>query len=268
MNVPYTYNTILLQNNTFSGLNLRQNLIVLEEVSSTNDYLKELLSNIKPLAEGTAIMAKHQTQGKGQRGSTWLTKAEENLTVSFLLLPNKLDIQYAFNLNMIICLGVHQWLKHYVEDVYIKWPNDIFIGRKKVGGILIENQLKGAIIKSSVIGIGININQEHFKSTIKTIATSLKLSLKTPKNLNIEACCIEMLSQIFTLYKQFDLKNTDQLRKAYTSFLFMRGQPTLFEINGEHIKGIIEGIDRMGRLIVLIGDSRQSFDLKEIRLLI
>ncbi|SJN43171.1 Biotin--protein ligase [Sphingobacterium sp. JB170] len=268
MNVPYTLNSILLQNNTFSGLNLRQNLIVLEEVTSTNDYLKLLLSNIKPLAEGTAIMTKHQSQGRGQRGTAWLTKPEENLTVSFLLYPNSLPVQHAFNLNILVSLGVHQWLTHYIKDVYIKWPNDIFVGQKKIGGILIENQLRGAMVKSSIVGIGININQQDFPDSLKTSATSLKQHLKSAKNLDIEACCRDMLTQIFTLYKQSDLKHPEKIRAAYTALLLMHGKPALFEVNEKQIEGTIQGVDSLGRLIVLIGQSTQSFDLKEIRLLI
>lgn len=268
MNVPYISNTILLQNNTFSGLNLRQNLIVLDEVSSTNDYLKELLSNIKPLAEGTAIMAKHQTNGKGQRGNTWLTTPNENLSMSLLLYPSELLIQHAFNLNMVICLGVQQWLKRYIKDVYIKWPNDIFVGRKKIGGILIENQLKGKTVKSSIVGIGININQQDFPASLSKLATSLKLNLGSTEPLSVEHCCLEMLSEIFTLYKQSNLTNSQNIRAAYTASLFQLGKVELFEINGKQTEGIIQGIDSVGRLIVLINESTQSFDLKEIRFLI
>src|SRR5690606_5604299 len=97
-------NIFPLQNNTFSRLYLRQNLIVLEEVTSTNDYLKELLSNITPLPEATAIMATHQVKGRGQRGNSWLSQPSETLAISLVLYPKDFFIQQSFNLNMLICL--------------------------------------------------------------------------------------------------------------------------------------------------------------------
>jgi len=76
-----------LQNNTFSGESLRQKLIVLDEIGSTNDYLKSKLSNFKPLPEWTAIMAKNQTMGRGQRQNSWKSEPNSNITFSFVIYP-------------------------------------------------------------------------------------------------------------------------------------------------------------------------------------
>src|SRR5690606_30287071 len=155
-------NIFPLQNNTFSRLYLRQNLIVLEEVTSTNDYLKQLLSNIKPLPEATAIMATHQVRGKGQRGNSWLDEPSETLAISFVLYPKDISIHQSFMLITLICVSCYRLAYTSPPDVQVKCPNNIYISGKNLGGVLIETQLSGQYIRSSVIGIGINIKQETF----------------------------------------------------------------------------------------------------------
>src|SRR5690606_15138000 len=174
----------------------------------------------------------------------------------------------AFNLNILISLGVLNWLTHYVKDVSIKWPNDIYIGKKKVGGILIENQLLGSSIKSSIVGIGINVNQETFPEELNNRATSLNLEMQCEQALDIETCCREMLSEIFTLYKQINLTSIENLITQYTAALFRVSQPSQFVVKGKQIEGTIRGVDRTGRLIVLVNNIAQHFDLKEIRFII
>src|SRR5690606_9938898 len=101
-------NIFPLQNSTFSRLYLRQNLIVLEEVTSTNDYLKQLLSNIKPLPEATAIMANRQVRGRGQRGNVWIDELHATLALSLVLSPHELSVRHTFKLNMFVCLAIHK----------------------------------------------------------------------------------------------------------------------------------------------------------------
>ncbi len=257
----------LLQNNTFSGLYLRQNLIVLEEVPSTNDYLKNLLSNIKPLPECTAIMAKHQTQGKGQRGNIWLTDSGKNLTCSVLLYPSDLSIDLAFNLNMLVCLAVQKWLDQYVQNVRIKWPNDLYIRDKKIGGILIENQLMQQRIKSSIIGIGININQDYFSGDLQKKATSLKIEDPKHTHQDITVYCISLLETIASYYQCIDLRQTQELLTQYNALLYRRDQLARYEVGGTAREGTIREVDTQGRLIIEFGSERETFDLKEIRFL-
>lgn len=253
-----------MQNNTFSRLYLRQNLIVLEEVTSTNDYLRELLSNIKPLPEGTAIMAIHQANGKGQRGSSWLSKPAEILALSFALYPRNLSVQQSFNLNMLVCLGIQRWASTLLPDVTVKWPNDIYINGKKLGGVLIENQLSGNRIRSSVIGIGINIKQQYFPTAIQDKATSLYLEEPAASTQSLEHYGLSLLSTIMALYADTDLQDTQQLLDAYNERLFKKGIPAPYKINKKTVQGIIQGVESDGRLNVLIHNKPQLFDLKEI----
>lgn len=261
-------NNSLLQNNTFSRLSLRQNLIVLEEVSSTNDYLKELLSNIKPLAEATAIMARHQTRGKGQRGSVWTTSPGENLTFSFNLYPTNLEVAKSFNLNMLLCLAIRRWLLAMNLPATVKWPNDIYINNKKIGGVLVENQLSGHQIHTSIIGIGLNINQLTFPQAIAHRVTSVRCELPSDQTYSIENCCLDLLQSIGYAWSKYDLQNTDQLLAAYTDVLFRKDVSSGFIVNGQEVQGIISGVNSSGKLCVMIRGEAYTFDLKEIAFII
>lgn len=257
-------NIFPLQNNTFSRLYLRQNLIVLEEVTSTNDYLKELLSNIKPLPEATAIMAIHQVKGKGQRGNLWLSKPAETLAISFVLYPTDFSVEQSFNLNMLICLGVQHWASTLLPNVQIKWPNDIYVNDKKLGGILIENQLSGRHVRSSVIGIGINIKQQNFPTAIQDKATSLYIEKPMAPTQSLEHYGLSLLSTIMALYKSLDLRETRPLLDTYNGCLFRKGIPACYEIEGGTFLGTIQEVDNNGKLKILIHGEERSFDLKEI----
>jgi len=152
-----------LQNNIFSGLFVGQNFVTLKEVDSTNNFLKDLVSNSKPLMEGTVIMAENQFAGRGQQQNGWFTEAGKNLTFSLLLKPHFLDIADQFDMVRVISLGVFDALEPLVgKKLKIKWPNDIYYGDHKLGGILIENLIQAGQIRNSIIGIGINVNQERF----------------------------------------------------------------------------------------------------------
>jgi len=257
-----------LQNNTFSRLSLRQNLIVLDELSSTNDYLKELLSNIKPLAEGTAIMARYQTKGRGQRGSSWLTAKDENLTFSFLLYPDNLAGDETFRLNMLICLGIQQALAQYNINATVKWPNDIYVQDKKIAGILIENKLKGGIVRSSIIGVGINVNQRSFPAAIAEKATSLLLETQAEAPLVIEEFCVNILDQILHHYQTQSTQDAKEILSAYNNELYRRGVPAKFLVQEKEQTGCILGVNMQGKLAVDMGERVEHFDLKEISFII
>src|SRR5690606_4492328 len=107
------------------------------------------------LAEGTVIMAVDQYAGKGQKGTSWQSEPGKNLTFSLLLTPAFLDPKNQFSLTVAMSLAVARWLESLLRAaVTIKWPNDIYVSDRKIGGILIENILKGNIWKSAIVGIG------------------------------------------------------------------------------------------------------------------
>ena len=112
-----------MQNNTFSALFIGQNLVKLSSVAATNNYLKDLVSNSGPLAEGSVIMADHQFAGKGQLQNVWESEAGKNLTISILLKPTFLGIEQQFELNKAVSLALLDVLKPLLgSKVLIKWP--------------------------------------------------------------------------------------------------------------------------------------------------
>ena len=134
-----------------------------KQLSSTNDYLAQLCKDNKA-KEFYTVLADSQTKGKGQRGNHWESEAGKNLTFSIVLYPTALEVKKHFCLSMLAALSCIEALGAYTDGFSIKWPNDIYWKDKKIGGILIENELEGGYIVQSIIGIGLNINQEVFYS--------------------------------------------------------------------------------------------------------
>ncbi len=137
-------------------------LITLEETQSTNSYLRELC--LKPTEEFTTVATSFQTAGRGQRGNSWESEAGQNLLFSFVLHPHFLEVRQQFLLSQIVSLSIKEVLETFTNEISIKWPNDIYWRNKKIAGILIENDLTGSHLEQSIIGVGININQQEFHS--------------------------------------------------------------------------------------------------------
>ena len=153
------------------SLFIGKNVISLETIDSTNDYAKQLLSTQKP-TDGTLIIAKAQTKGRGQLGNIWQTESGKNLTVSYILYPNFLSPDKQFYLNMAVALGIREFCESIcAEHVQIKWPNDIYFEGRKLAGILCE-RIHGDP-RSIIIGIGVNVNAREFPAEIVATATSL-----------------------------------------------------------------------------------------------
>ncbi len=258
-----------MQNNTFSGDSLRQSLIVLDEVTSTNDYLKTQLSNFKPLPEFTAIMAKKQTNGRGQRDSTWLSEANANITFSLLLYPNFLKLTDHFILNMCVSLGLIDWFRSLQIDAKIKWPNDIMINNKKVCGILIENTSNSKGIKHSIVGIGINANQEKFPHEIEQKASSI-LRETSHRLASLESACETLVGYIQQRYLKIQKQeiSTDQLLRAYNDNLFLRGKTALYRAGDETFKAELKEVGPDGKLHLLRNYQISTFYFKEVEFLL
>lgn len=254
-----------MQNNTFSGLFIGKNVLKLNKVNSTNTYLKDALSKSAPLKEGTVIMAEEQFAGRGQTNNEWISEPGKNLTFSLLLTPHFLAINKQFELNKTICLAINDVITNYIgENAKIKWPNDIYAGSKKIGGILIENILHGSQIKYAIVGIGLNVNQTEFPANIKNV-TSLKQILHTDYDLQI--LLGEICQTIEKRYMQLRSADASKLTLEYLDKLYLHNQRREFLINGIKEWGRICGVSHEGCLIVELGSNLKQFGLKEIEFL-
>ncbi len=257
-----TINSIL-QNNVISGAFVGQNILTYKEITSTNDLLKELLAKSTPLPEGTVIMAEYQTAGKGQQQSGWHSEPEKNLIFSLLLFPNFLFADNSFFLLCAISLGVIKPLKKILGDqVRIKWPNDIYYGQKKLGGILIENLLAKRSIRHSVVGIGININQDIFPDYLPNPISMQQI-------LNKNSVIKEVLSQICVgieiEYLKLKAGHFEEIKQEYLQNLYGLGQELHFKTNEEIFTGVISTVNHLGLLGIQRENKTQFFDLKEIK---
>ena len=237
-------------------------IIKLNATDSTNDYLKELVLS-QSLTDYTIVMAKLQLKGKGQRGAKWLSEEGKNLTVSILKNFKNFKAQNQFNLNKIVSLAVYDVLHELtVPDLYIKWPNDILSGNKKICGILIENILKGHLISKAILGIGLNVNQTSFKSIEK--ASSIKLILDSNKDFELDA--ILGAIQVKLIY-YFNLSN-QEIGEKYVSVLYRKDVLSIFNNpDGDNFKAYIRGVNQLGKLHLELEDGIvKYYGLKEITL--
>ncbi|WP_207533600.1 biotin--[acetyl-CoA-carboxylase] ligase [Desertivirga arenae] len=254
-----------MQNNTFSRLIVGQKIVVLERIDSTNDYLKRELAKSTPFPEGTVIMAEEQFAGRGQSQNKWLSLPGLNLTFSILLYPTFISPENQFELNIAISLATNDVLSQIIgEELKIKWPNDIYYRNQKIGGILIENSLRGKQIKNSIIGIGLNVNQTEFDPQLKNV-TSIKRI--TGKNYDLQALLMDLCSAIGNRYLSLD-KDVNKHREEYLQRLFRFDDAHFFELEGRQVKGVIKGVDTAGRLVVEVEGQKQSFSPKELSFII
>jgi BirA family biotin operon repressor/biotin-[acetyl-CoA-carboxylase] ligase len=247
-----------LYNISANTLFIGKPLIYLPTCHSTNDTAAELL-NQQPLHEGAVIITSHQKAGKGQRGNSWEAQPDKNLTFSIILKPHILDINQQFFLNIISSLAVHEVLTKYLGNkVKIKWPNDVFFENYKIGGILIQNFIKKTRIENSIVGIGINVNQEEF---VEKRAISMKGIIG--KDLVPQQLLNELFQSFEHYYLLLKASGLENLEKEYLSRLYWINEEHLFR-DPDLFKGKIRGIDKLGRLEVESLGERRLFSFKEI----
>ena len=139
-------------------------IVHIDETDSTNRWLQKYLATDERSDANMVVWAEYQTAGRGCGTNQWESERGKNLTFSILIHPKDLPATQQFHISMAISLAICEALEQYIGDVSIKWPNDIYWRNGKIGGILIENTLKGSIIMDSIIGVGLNVNQRVFKS--------------------------------------------------------------------------------------------------------
>lgn len=172
------------------------NVLWLAEVDSTNNYLKEWLRQ-EPLEEGTTVVADYQVRGRGQRGNGWSSEKGKNLLFSLLLYPKRIKVNEQFILSRIASLAVKRVLDRFTDDIRIKWPNDIYWKEKKIAGMLIENDLLRGEITRSVVGIGINVNQQRFPDELPNPVSLWQITgMEHDRTQLLEA----FLQEFFSLY--------------------------------------------------------------------
>ena len=239
-------------------------VIKLSAIDSTNDYLKALCRKVD-LDEEVVVVANEQTRGKGQMEAKWYSKGGKSLTFSVFKRLKSLDVNDQFAINCAVSLGLLNSLKKIgISNLTVKWPNDILAGGKKICGILIENQLQGDIIKSTIVGIGINVNNSHFPDLPR--ATSM--ALRAGREFDLEQVLQGLLKGVSSELNALQQDNREALQQRYEQNLFRINTISVFETpQGEQWNAIIKGVSKSGALILEREDSSlEEYKLKEIQL--
>ncbi len=223
-------------------------IIYLDTTDSTNLFAQDLLRNHEVL-HGTVVSASRQLQGRGQRGHQWLSATGLNLTFSIILMPTQLAVNRHFELNMVFSLGISDYLSAIgVNEIKVKWPNDVLVRGKKLAGILLENTIRGETIHTIIAGIGININQEEFDGEYTIQPTSLKQILQ--KSFDLKTALNDVLKAIWHRYEQLINQKTEILRADYHALLFKLNEPCTFSTEKRNWDGFIRGINKEGQLLI------------------
>lgn len=237
------------------------NVIWLDSIDSTNS---EALRRLADVPSGTVIAAREQTAGRGQRGNTWFTQPGQNLTFSIVLKygEGEFPASHAVWLNYLSSLAVAEFLRFHGVSCSIKWPNDVYVGKRKICGILVENQLGADGLASSVLGIGININQKEFMQ----LANATSLSLCTSREYSVEECLQQFLGFFEKLLPQV-FEDGEGLFEAYSSCLFRKGVLARYYdvLMEEEFDGVIRGVEPDGCLCIVDSAGKcRYFHFKEV----
>ena len=249
-------------------------IIHIDETDSTNRWLKDKASKaealgfapqtlrLQPLntntSENTVVWTDYQTAGRGCGTNTWESERGKNLLFSMLIHPMDIAANEQFRITEAVSVALCQTLQAYINNkVEIKWPNDIYVGDKKICGILIENRLQGNTIKESIIGIGLNVNQTTFKSDAPNPVSMRQLTGKETD--------LEELLQAFL--RAFDVTyHSKTTCFAYKSMLFRRGKYAFYEDKTSCFAATLTDVLPDGRLLLVDKDGRERlYAFKEVR---
>lgn len=236
-------------------------IIELDSVDSTSNYIAKALETGN-YRWGTAIMAHFQTNGRGQRATSWQSEGGKNLTFSFALPLNDFDSRAYFSISRAISLGISRTIRCLVEaDVRIKWPNDILANQKKIAGVLIET--KSGENQAAVCGIGLNVNQTAFPN-LPHVGSLKLLSGKAFDVRKVLDQLLENLNSEWEMLHQGDFRNQ---QSRYESELYGLNKSHSFEENGSIFQGEITGTTADGRLRILSKGVEIACQPKSIKIL-
>ncbi|MDR1499563.1 MAG: biotin--[acetyl-CoA-carboxylase] ligase [Tannerellaceae bacterium] len=191
-------------------------VIRLKETRSTNLYIIESLRE-QSLKEGTVVVAQSQTEGKGQRDASWESAPGENLTFSFILRPAGLPASCRTAISQLTALAVKELLEACTDGVTIKWPNDVYWMDKKIAGILIENNISGGILRSSIVGVGINLNQTTFP---EHLSEAVSLAQITGDTYDLDEALSRFMRRMFEYYHLLLKGDERTISSAYKASLY------------------------------------------------
>jgi BirA family biotin operon repressor/biotin-[acetyl-CoA-carboxylase] ligase len=232
-------------------------------IDSTNRYAMEYLEQ-HDLPDGSLILAVDQFSGKGMQDNSWESEPGKNLTFSIVLYTDFLPSARQFMLNKVFSLALRDFAFSLLNsgDIMVKWPNDLYIGLRKAAGMLIQNTILGNELVRSVVGIGININQDVFRSGAPNPVSFLQV---TGREYDLDRCLIDLCGFMDDRYRQLREDRFEEIDRDYLSGLLHLGEYHPYDINKRRIEARITGVDEFGRLILETRDRKMIVaDQKEV----
>ena len=241
----------------------KMQVIKLNATDSTNAHIRRMNSE-EILPDFTVVQADRQTAGRGQMEARWEAEGGKNLTFSLLKRFGAFPAQHHFTLNTTISLSIYKALQDLnIPELNLKWPNDILSGNRKLCGILVENQLQGAYISQSIIGIGLNVNQTAFPNLPG--ATSLKMLMGG--DFELDEVLSVVLNRLESDLRTLGSGDLNTVLVEYEKHLYLKDTPAAFKRkDGSPFEGIIRGVSPAGLLLIEHTDgSVESFAHKEVQ---
>lgn len=237
------------------------NITHINECDSTNAFLQRLLMQADA-AEGTVVKTDFQRKGRGQLTNVWEAEAGKNILCSILLRPTTLPIKQQFLISQAISVAIVEVLNTFAEGFSIKWPNDIYYKEDKIAGILIENNLCSAGISTCIIGLGLNVNQQTFKSDAPNPISLYNIIGKETSVAELLGSILENFSNVYSLV----YANVDTLREKYFSHLLFNYQMRIYEDENGVFTGKIIDVENDGHLIIEDeAGAKRRYAFKEIQ---
>ena len=238
---------------------LGKKVLILPQCHSTNDEAQKLLKS-KDFINGATVITDHQLNGKGQRGNSWVSEPGKNALFSLILETHFISMKKPFDLHMIISLALYDTLFPILgKNLKIKWPNDLYYKSSKLAGILIENTISKGQFENSVIGVGINVNQDKFH--LENASSLLEITQNEHAiNEIIENFLINLERRIAT----FDTEKSDALKNEYERKLYLIGKTRVFKDSEGQFVGELIGVHDSGKLKIHNGNKLHLYDIKEI----
>ena len=234
-------------------------IIHIAETDSTNRWLRE---KTPPLPAGECVViAEYQTAGKGCGSNSWESERGKNLTFSMLIHPEALPANAQFRITEVVSVALCETLELYInKKVEIKWPNDIYVGDRKICGILIENRLQGSTIKDAIIGIGLNVNQRVFLSDAPNPVSLYQL---TGQETNRDT----LLNRFLEAFERVSQSNTTCI--DYRERLFRKGKEGLYEDETGRFTARLTDVLSDGRLQLVDSEGQtRIYAFKEVQFII
>lgn len=235
------------------------NITHFEVLDSTNDYLKR---NYEHLNDFQVVSANHQTEGKGRLGNAWLD--DGNAALFSILVKRKIKMDKIAQIPLLVAMVTHQVLLPYISDLLIKWPNDLLIKQKKIAGILIESISSNQELHAVIIGIGINLYNHEFHSSINETATSFLL--ETDQEISNSKLIEEIVGKLeieLGLYEQ----NKSQFITYCKKYSSLIGKKITFRQNNNVIHATAIDIKDNGNLLVKTPHAIFEISTGEVHLL-